>query len=550
MPPLSRLHAPKLLRTVKDRPHATNKDHEEEARIKAVAANMKPGIAIDAEPLSSSSDDAASPAPRSGRTSPPTPEMSNTTKSKSTRALITAPPASRRRKPVKEIKAPQRGAYQSGKKGQSRRQDGEEEKENSVSSVQSSGSKRPIHGPGHDEMFGMFAEPKRKIQKTFTSNIHAKHVAPKKTETKVKTFTKTSKAGGYYSKKSMDMSKLIQESEKMNREDDDELSDISMASNPKSKKPKVKSKTTTKDGKLGLSPPKPNRLNLLEQLGGPVPDSVTPTSSANSVRRKPLNIDTIGSGASTPLSSIHSPAEVHEESNEVLREIEDYLHDIPAETFDEKCALCDESVTRDFYWDFYKGKERNTANNQLFCREHKRNTILEEYKRMGFPEVQWSGLPERIHKFYPRLMAVLTNQYNTDESPSEYRNKYSDRVEAGNNRSVRARLDEESEPDLHTGYYGQRGWDVMMATITSLLLSEMRAHAKSDPIFRSSTTHIFTEQVLVPELTICLVMEDLDCSEKVAKKCIEDSADLGMILHEAINDDIVIIDEEEDNEDE
>ena len=112
MPHLTR-NAPRLLRTVKAQPHATNEDHEEIPARELTLNNMRTEPAFDADPLSDSDESLLDP-PQVPR---PVSPMLNTTKPQ---VHSTLPKANQSRgvKKNKTIIPPRRGAYKSGKDAQ------------------------------------------------------------------------------------------------------------------------------------------------------------------------------------------------------------------------------------------------------------------------------------------------------------------------------------------------------------------------------------------------------------------------------------------------
>ena len=336
------------------------------------------------------------------------------------------------------------------------------------------------------------------------------------------------------------MSKLVRESDKLNKDDDDELSDCSMASfdlpAPKVRKKELQDKKLQKKESEDRKKKIAMSINLLEQLGGKVQDEAAPTSSASSIPKGPitLNLDPFEDDASSALTSVASSVS----DNEDIRELQDYFTNIEPELPSDECPICHEPVTPEEFHQFFKDRVKNTTNNTQFCRQHKKNKILKEGSK--YPEIDWTRLQSRIAHFQPRLIAVLKGEYAEDEHLSLYRIEHGKRVATGKNRSRRVRIDASLEEDNHTGYYGDRGYDIMMEKITTLMSTEITEQAKRDPIFRSSSGIAFTAGVLVPELAICLVKQDFECDETEARRLIKESAAYGRVAHPSLDDDIAL----------
>ncbi|KAF2281369.1 uncharacterized protein EI97DRAFT_454575 [Westerdykella ornata] len=484
MPQLTR-NAPPLLTMVGGMPHATSAHHEEDEEL------------IYGDPVSSDDEIAA---PVASLPSVEDTASDTATKDASKRGL-------RRRKPP--IRVPPKGAYEHGKKEkQMVAATADAEKENTLGSSQpqSSAEKRKAGGRAEDcgLDFGFRFEhrkPPIKKQKTFR-NIHAP------TQRKPATF----------GSKSYAQRKPAYEVE----DDDSDLSDVSMVSvksdiqeRPKTSRPARRNK----DPEL----PTPgasvatNRPNLLISLGAYRKDN-TPASS-QSVSN------------STPPSSFAA--------GETLGSLERYANDIVAETSNATCPLCEEPVDQQHYLDFWQcGKKPTIRQQQLFCREHTKRSALEEYKKRGYPDIDWSILSARVAQHSAFLTAILQN-----ERPSHYRE-----LHAGMGRQTGSKMMESNATLTHTGYYGIRGRRTMMESIGSQLADVIRDQAIKDPVIGSAGgVANFVLRVLVPELAILLVMEDYECSEQTARGIIEESGELGCLVHEELPDEVQTWDSDEDD---
>jgi hypothetical protein len=208
-----------------------------------------------------------------------------------------------------------------------------------------------------------------------------------------------------------------------------------------------------------------------------------------------------------------------------------------------KCPLCEEPVKESHYLDFWIGKKKTVFYQTLFCKEHKRRKALKEYRDKGYPEIDWEDLPSRIRDYHPRLKAVLRN-----EKPSEYRQKHAQRLADRDARAVRIQLDSDAAYESTTGYYGSRGKRAMMEAITSQLGPVISECAERDRVVAFNGFATFVQSVLVPELTVWMIMDDKDFSEKKAREVVQESGALGEVVNEEVEDRVAFVESEDESE--
>lgn len=292
--------------------------------------------------------------------------------------------------------------------------------------------------------------------------------------------------------------------------------------------------------KQDIIPPKearPDLANLSAYRNLPSPQNSRPSGSQLTA---PLNFDPDKSGASTPLSSVPSV-----DAQEELETLEQYLTTVPTGQSEDTCPLCNNPVPQEHFWEFWKGKDIARVRDQAqFCKEHKRREAETAYKSAGYPEINWAGLGKRLKEYYPRMEALLRN---TTEKPSVYREAYAEKVAAGEERTWHHIQKAKGDIELTTGYYGARGARAMMEAITEDLQSTIKECAATDVVVSFSGFAAFVLRVLVPEMTICLVQEDFDIGEDAAREVIQESKELGRIVNEEIEDEVVRKEDLEDD---
>jgi hypothetical protein len=335
-------------------------------------------------------------------------------------------------------------------------------------------------------------------------------------------------------------------------DDDSDLSDVSMTSTVSLHEAKQK-------GTLRKPPHKKKYLEAVRHA----PKDDLPTPSSPTKRTKPSLLQSLGryrgeptpdaqvsdritldlnrSGSSTPLSSLQPD----DPSGECLQLLEQYAADLPGTESEDRCPLCDKSIDIDYYRSYWRGKKSTVRNQQIFCREHTKHTALAEYKRRGYPEIDWSHLPSRIAKHHPLLESIIRNEH-----PSHYRDIQAENVA---DRQTGRKM-QETNVSLHltqTGYYGSRGSRAMMETITDKLAGVIREYEVKDRVVASAGMANFVLRVLVPELTIRLVMEDYKLSERSmseAEEIVKKSGELGAVVNEELRDEVLEVASEGEEE--
>ena len=229
---------------------------------------------------------------------------------------------------------------------------------------------------------------------------------------------------------------------------------------------------------------------------------------------------------------------------------------LPIEDRDAICALCQASVDPVQSAAFYRERKRTVRNQTLFCKEHRRTTAQAEYQALGLPRVHWEGLPEQIRSYRPQLKALLRNKTKVE---SEYRKQHAEKLLSGRAAALPSKrkdqkteeLEEEmfatmDDADESTGFYGPRGKRIMMEVIGEVLVNDIGEAQATDPVVGRSGFAAFLQAVLVPELTVLLAMEDLGgVSAGVAKDKIAKSGELGVLLHEDVDDEVAMGSDEE-----
>ncbi|KAF2035886.1 hypothetical protein EK21DRAFT_53761 [Setomelanomma holmii] len=549
MPPLSRATSG-LLRTVGGLPHASDDDHEESQRKRYAEdeelaepqrkrrrslPNVKGQVEedINAEPQSSD-EEIRKPEPRPSRAPLP----------------ITSAPNS-----DDELKAPQRKSTRNhgdsttrkvaAKKAAERRveKEREEDKENTSLATPQSSS---ISSQNGGFVFGMEHSSQQLTKrtfskaKTFSSRAPVKniHQAPEKKSKKrkslkapaialsqahgggqIRTKKETSHDDEMGSDCSMEDEQVIPE-----QQPDPELRKRELKKRPQ--RTARNSNSTLNDDEFDEAPRRKKPRNLYDQLGNWQKDQAL--------------------GSSPPASSA---------PQEDMDNLKNYIEQLPGEEEENfTCPICRIPVTKNEYWDFWGSKDNTVRNQNAFCRSHRTKSAWDEYRSEGYPDINWSALPQRIRKHRMELFKILNN-----DRPSEYRDRYKPIALTGKAASVPSRrkdlpgkiqeeLDSYAIDDQTTypGYYGPHGRRIITENVMKILKNEIKNC--SDAVVQGSGPATFVQAVLVPETAILLIMEDCRVDREDAEEIREKTYDMGMLLNEEIEDQVEAYPSDDENE--
>ncbi|KAF2013389.1 hypothetical protein BU24DRAFT_424392 [Aaosphaeria arxii CBS 175.79] len=552
MPQLRR-GAPRLLSQVNNKPHATTSDyHDGEAPVAMTSTVKTPkrlsDEEVNADPISSSDEDATPAFLQTRKPSPsPAPKPAPPAKSSKPPRAFNADQIQTKKGRTKRnapLKVPPRGAHKkSSAEALKGGVEGGNESEDSSSQV--SVGKRKAYDDEKDNPFkGMEFEVKkaRLPQRSYTKNIHNPGPAAQKTYggSAKKTYGKSTASAGSRYEDSMKHMAGITKALRQNEKGDDvsDISDFSMEDNVPPPPARGMKGAKDKDKENTTPPPKEVPINLLAHIGGPLDAPASPSFlESDPEEDEPSHSD---NNSTFPAKRGTATRIRTGQSSEELKNIEQYLQDAPQMKSDDKCPLCDKPVEQEHYWKFFKGKQMSVRHQQMFCHEHQLREAQATYKESGYPSIDWAALPARIKQFRHKLLAILR-----DEQPSVFRDQHAERVAAGEDRSVRTLIQKDVTVGSPTGYYGSRGLRAMMETISTHLADELREQNEVDRVVSFGGFATFILKVLVPEVTTWLVMDDLECSKDAARECIKESANLGLIVHEEVEDEVSFMEDDD-----
>lgn len=204
-----------------------------------------------------------------------------------------------------------------------------------------------------------------------------------------------------------------------------------------------------------------------------------------------------------------------------------------------QCAICEEDVDKimkEMFEDQYtNGKSMSFKWQERFCAHHRRETAKATWKERGYPEIDWDGLQRRMREFDERLRDVIHGRV-----ASEWKQELRKDVRPSKAKAVDVRA--KMKTTAWVGYYGPRGERVMTEHIVAELGGDLREQASKDKLVAASGVKGgvsgFVHGVLVPELACRLVAEDMKITAEQARRVVEESVDVGILVHPEVDEDV------------
>jgi hypothetical protein len=546
--------APKLLRTVGGKRHASDGDHEEPAakrRQSPAARSLQDTQDIYAEPVTSD-DELRAP------TSKPKTAATNTTTSETTHELKLPQRKSARKEAGTQATSHATSQASAKKERVGKVKNGHEDNKENTTKVTPNSSSASAEGDLFQ--FGLEHASQRSNKsskaKTFgskskTTNIHVQQTGNK---------GRKGPAIRVPGKNNKTVTKA-----KAPHDDESELSDISMMDTEELREtlgsqdprdPELCQKDTKKRSKRNIEPTTSTLAD--DELNGLLKSTLEDEELRRTSRRsKPTVLyDQLGDWIKDRIPDSSQPESSAPEGDD-LDNLKEYLKLLPEEEEEgSKCLICRAPVENEYYWDYWKGKDKTVKNQNTFCRAHRTKTAWEEYRSEGYPDIVWTALPHRIRKHRMELFKILNN-----DRPSGYRDRYEPIALTGKAAAVpstrRKDLPEHvlnelesyalDDQSTYPGYYGPHGRRVITETVMRVLKNEIKNC--SDAVVQGSGPATFVQAVLVPETAILLIMEDCRVDREEAEEIREKTFEVGMLLNEEIEDRVEAY-EQSDNENE
>lgn len=187
-----------------------------------------------------------------------------------------------------------------------------------------------------------------------------------------------------------------------------------------------------------------------------------------------------------------------------------------------RCPMCSKPVDPE---ELKRCGEMNIRQQEKFCREHQRKDAKEDWSSRGYPDINWDVLDDRISQHHIFIKKLVNGE------DSHYRALLDKTVKAGKDRTLL-----KSESTLTPGYYGTRGLRAISENIMHEFTPLLKKRVVKDRLMAARGVTGFVQSVLVPEVTVLLIMEDMDIVTDEARTILKDSVGIGELVHEEIRD--------------
>ncbi|KAI1420394.1 RTC4-like domain-containing protein [Xylaria sp. FL1777] len=201
-----------------------------------------------------------------------------------------------------------------------------------------------------------------------------------------------------------------------------------------------------------------------------------------------------------------------------------------------RCPICHQEVDHELLEKYSTHGKMSVKQQTIFCRLHRQQSAAKAGTEKGYPKIDWETLDSRFNSHQDFLQNILEGT-----QASHYRKVLRERVESGKNRTLLTNHD-----NFTPGYYGPRGLQVMTQFIMRTLSDVIRRRAVEDKLISARSYTGYVQTVLVPELAVRLIMEDISVTEERARQVLEESVEIGELLHEEVRD-VVTMNEIEDD---
>ena len=213
---------------------------------------------------------------------------------------------------------------------------------------------------------------------------------------------------------------------------------------------------------------------------------------------------------------------------------------IGANTSSVECPVCRQKVERSsLNAQYAKVSTLAIRKQQGFCHQHRLAEAQVAWRERNYPDIKWFELENtRIPKQIPHLKKVLQRKVN-----SLYLQRLDEHVTAfiRNRNAIKLYLQEGVFDVAKPGYYGPKGTTIMVNSISHLLATDFRLY-QGDAAIKAAGVGNYTAAVLVPELTMRLVMDDMNTrSQDTARQIMDESNDIGALVN--VDDDHVELDD-------
>ena len=232
----------------------------------------------------------------------------------------------------------------------------------------------------------------------------------------------------------------------------------------------------------------------------------------------------------TPADGIHSRSN-STSSLSSARSPSPLAHDIDLPPVSQRCPICRKFVadsTKVFVPESLR--KLSFKDQQHFCLQHQIAEAKDLWEQKRYPEIDWEDLE---HNRIPAKISLL-NQTISRERNSFYLDELDRRLKEarGSRKQIHAYLSDGIVDVAKPGYYGLKGSRIMVSAITEILTDSLVAALQTDSAIRNVGAGAYISSVLVPELTLLLVMEDLNLKDpNKGRQVLDESSHVGVLLN-------------------
>ncbi|KAH8814959.1 RTC4-like domain-containing protein [Xylogone sp. PMI_703] len=201
-----------------------------------------------------------------------------------------------------------------------------------------------------------------------------------------------------------------------------------------------------------------------------------------------------------------------------------------------RCPMCKHSITAE---EQKKCLTMNTRQQEKFCRRHRKRDAEDVWFTKGYPSIDWATLDSRLAQHHTYLQTLLNG------TNSHYRESFQEAVSAGKDRNLL-----KMTRNLTPGYYGTRGLRAISENIMQNFSPLLKKRAVKDRLIAARGVTGFVQAVLVPEVTVLLIMEDMNIGVEDARTVMSESAGIGELVNDEIRDVVLRAPDDEGDENE
>lgn len=163
---------------------------------------------------------------------------------------------------------------------------------------------------------------------------------------------------------------------------------------------------------------------------------------------------------------------------------------------------------------------------QAFCRRHQVVDAKKEWKKRKYPTIDWNRLPERLEEDHDDNIHHLL--FFPDAL--HFRKLMEERIQSGKSRTLLQQHQKADLDYLGAGYYGLKGQEMITTYIGKHFASSVSKRAELDPVMSAQGPMAYVQEVLVLEVVTLLIKEDMKCDDVKARKIMAESTYIGEVL--------------------